>query len=263
MRLSRGISDFLWLPTRSPFTRWLNALTEAFHLVQFLSISVCGEPLTSTSALLLNLQLPVRGEQDTIPDDFFCSTFGGASRYHFVLEAHPKIDSGKRYWHRWEDILLSIMPALACRLLQKIHENKFLLISLASYSLDPTFSEKKVSSSPLFAFAPWSYIRSFWRKERPFAVGTRESLSNDHLLLSVQMANLTPCLPFLMVALRDLTLIFPNPLASLSQLKLHAFLFLAKEGQNLRITRHTIRKCISKNLTLYPTVHFCDSEESL
>jgi hypothetical protein len=118
MRLSRGISDFLRLPAGSPFTRWLNALTEVFHPVQFLRISVCGEPHTSTSALLLNPQLPVGGEQVTIPDDFFCSTFGGVNQYHFVLEAHPEIDFGKRYWHRWEDILLSIMPALACRLSQ-------------------------------------------------------------------------------------------------------------------------------------------------
>jgi len=95
---------------------------------------------------------------------FLDSTFGGANRKRFVLEAHPEIDSGRRIWHRWEDILLSIMPALACRLSQKFIKTNLLLISPASHPLDPTYSEEKVSSSPRAAFAPWSYIRSFGRK---------------------------------------------------------------------------------------------------
>jgi len=81
-------------------------------------------------------------------------------------------------------------------------------------------------------------------------------MADEHPLFSELMVNLTPCWPLLTAALGDLTLIFPNPLACFHQPKLHTFHFPKKMGQILRNTRHTIRKCISKNLTFIPTACF-------
>lgn len=86
-------------------------------------------------------------------------------------------------------------------------------------------------------------------------MGTCESFTDDHLFLAKQMVNLTLCLPLLAAALRDLTLVFPEPSVSFRLLRLLAFSIPCGWRVNsCESSRHAFRKCISKNLTLFPTV---------
>lgn len=86
-------------------------------------------------------------------------------------------------------------------------------------------------------------------------MGTCEPFTDDHLLLAKQMVNLTLRLPLLAAALRDLTLVFPEPTVSFRLPGLLAFTIPCGWWVNsCEFPRLAFRKCISKNLTLFPTV---------
>lgn len=71
-----------------------------------------------------------------------------------MLEAHPKIDFGKQCRHRGRTYSVESCLPLLADLSGSLIITNFPNISLIPFSLDPTFSEEKVSSSFPIVSAP-------------------------------------------------------------------------------------------------------------